>query len=975
MLENTVSHTQIFTDHEDTLFSLLLTDEASDLFDRTRDREAAIRHEALLTCTDKKWSSMIHILALSNLLQLSIESVYPNANKGLRPLFHQRISPFDSPRVVDAKFGIIWSRDGNLDTRTGFAYEPNHFALLISNDVYTDDCSEVVSNSVPGCCKDVSKSVPKCNDISNSVPECSEAAVQGNRLDIDTYNMSGKSGKITADNAQEENPSKVLDDAQSFLYDIGRLLNSSSFHLTDQERYKFLEHHFRPDENFSQFCQQTVIKGTLKKKYTLTFQYSWLVKYPWLVYSPILGGGLCKYCILFPPQTGRVKNAVLVSRPFVNLTKAVGKDGVFENHANCDYHKQSLVKGSSFAAVIQNPKESVRFKLSEANELIYKKNEHILKSIIKVVLLCGKQNIALRGHRDDSTSTSGRKGNFHAILSLLSDNDDVLRQHLLEGRKNAQYTSKTIQNQLISIIGMFIRDRLTKTLKSGAENSFYSVIADEVTDSSNKEILSLCLRFVSFEPIPVIKEIFFDFLHLEGINGEKIAETLLKSLQINGIDVSRCRGQCYDGASAMSSERVGVQKRVRDLSPRAIYVHCNSHVLNLSIASSSKLPQIRNMIDSINETFLFFRNSPKRQHLLESIIENQLPDSRVQKLKGLCKTRWVERHTCLETFLELYQPVVLSLTGITDPTSVDFEIPSWDRESRIKAQGLLSTLLSSAFIMAFFIAKNVLDLIKPLAVKLQKRDLDILSAVMLIDTCISSVKDLRKDIDNEFTCWYREADELAKTLGTQLLMPRTAGRQNNRGNIAGTDPEEYYKLNIAIPFCDHLSNEMSLRFAKEDRVSLSLLSLLPKHIITTDIDDLIEKLQFWEPDMPASSCLRRELLTWKKQWIDSSTETQDNLTNIIDCLATVDKDIFPNIHLILSIGCVLPITSCEAERSFSALRRTKTYLRSTMGEERLAGLALMNVHSNIEIDIDEILKMFVEFYPRKMFKKSLFIDE
>lgn len=131
------------------------------------------------------------------------------------------------------------------------------------------------------------------------------------------------------------------------------------------------------------------------------------------------------------------------------------------------------------------------------------------------------------------------------------------------------------------------------------------------------------------------------------------------------------RSVCY-----VIRERVGVQKRVRDLSPRAIYVHCNSHVLNLSIASSSKLPQIRNMIDSINETFLFFRNSPKRQHLLERIIENQLPDSRVQKLKGLCKTRWVERHTCLETFLELYQPVVLSLTGITDPTSVDFEIPS-----------------------------------------------------------------------------------------------------------------------------------------------------------------------------------------------------------------------------------------------------------------------------------------------------------
>lgn len=93
-------------------------------------------------------------------------------------------------------------------------------------------------------------------------------------------------------------------------------------------------------------------------------------------------------------------------------------------------------------------------------------------------------------HRDDSTSTTGRKGNFHAILSLLSDSDNVLRQHLLEGRKNAQYTSQTIQNQLIFIIGMFIRNHLTNILKSGEVNSFYSVIPDEVTDSSNKEILS-----------------------------------------------------------------------------------------------------------------------------------------------------------------------------------------------------------------------------------------------------------------------------------------------------------------------------------------------------------------------------------------------------------------------------------------------------------------------------------------------------
>ena len=50
----------------------------------------------------------------------------------------------------------------------------------------------------------------------------------------------------------------------------------------------------------------------------------------------------------------------------------------------------------------------------------------------------------------------------------------------------------------------------------------------------------------------------------------------------------------------MSSSRVGVQARIRALAPRALYVHCNSHVLNLSIASSCQIQAIKNMIDTIN---------------------------------------------------------------------------------------------------------------------------------------------------------------------------------------------------------------------------------------------------------------------------------------------------------------------------------------------------------------------------------------
>ena len=56
-----------------------------------------------------------------------------------------------------------------------------------------------------------------------------------------------------------------------------------------------------------------------------------------------------------------------------------------------------------------------------------------------------------------------------------------------------------------------------------------------------------------------------------------------------------------------------------------------------------------------------------------------------------------------------------------------------------------------------------------------------------------------------------------------------------------------------------------------------------------------------------------------------------------------------------SLVCTLPVTSCDCESSVSALWRLKTYLRTTMGQDRLTGLALMHVHYATEIDIEEVI--------------------
>ena len=83
---------------------------------------------------------------------------------------------------------------------------------------------------------------------------------------------------------------------------------------------------------------------------------------------------------------------------------------------------------------------------------------------------------------------------------------------------------------------------------------------------------------------------------------------------------------------------------------------------------------------------------------------------------------------------------------------------------------------------------------------------------------------------------------------------------------------------------------------------------------------------------------------------------------------------FPNIYTILHIMAVWPLTSCEAERSFSGLRRLKNYMRSTMKEDRLNGLALMMVHRTISVSVENIIDTFAAKHPRRM-RLELILDD
>jgi len=80
---------------------------------------------------------------------------------------------------------------------------------------------------------------------------------------------------------------------------------------------------------------------------------------------------------------------------------------------------------------------------------------------------------------------------------------------------------------------------------------------------------------------------------------------------------------------------------------------------------------------------------------------------------------------------------------------------------------------------------------------------------------------------------------------------------------------------------------------------------------------------------------------------------------------------FTEVEILIKLLMTCPASSCEAERSFSALRRLKTYLRSTMTQKRLSNLAICYVHKHI-LDTIDIIDLATDFVDFNDYRKTVF---
>ena len=167
------------------------------------------------------------------------------------------------------------------------------------------------------------------------------------------------------------------------------------------------------------------------------------------------------------------------------------------------------------------------------------------------------------------------------------------------------------------------------------------------------------------------------------------------------------------------------------------------------------------------------------------------------------------------------------------------------------------------------------------------------------------------------------------------------------GGIGGNCPPPEIKIIM----------QLTDRFNEHMKISCKIQLLVPMYICNAEYEGLSEAVEFYKQDISKNE-MKDEFVRWKAKWLRERNEGKDIPSNAVETLtaiSTSQKIFYPNVYVLIKILATLPVTTASAERSFSCLRRLKSYLRSTMCEERLSGLAMMQIQRKKMPSADEVL--------------------
>ena len=198
------------------------------------------------------------------------------------------------------------------------------------------------------------------------------------------------------------------------------------------------------------------------------------------------------------------------------------------------------------------------------------------------------------------------------------------------------------------MMGLYIAREIAASIKS---SRFFTIMADEVTDVSNKEQVVICFRSIdeNFEA----HEDFIGLHTVDSIKADNLVRVLKDAVLRMNLDMKNCRGQCYNGAANMSGAKHGTSTQIQSEEPKAIFIHCFGHALNLAVADTVKKNRIlRDTLDTVFEISRLLKFSPCRDAMFTKLKADLCPD--VPGFRTLCPTRWMVKAASMESVVENY---------------------------------------------------------------------------------------------------------------------------------------------------------------------------------------------------------------------------------------------------------------------------------------------------------------------------------
>lgn len=739
-----------------------------------------------------------------------------------------------------------------------------------------------------------------------------------------------------------------------------RLFNADRLHPTDRGHFPETIHSTALKEMIISHgpCRPSNADKRIQKHFAFYTKGNLKIEREWLCYSPTLEKAYCEVCWLF----GNRNNHAFRTEWVRGVTDDHKKSGFLKRIKT---HEQSETHISA-ARVYQQWKSEKRMDEQLASRIQEETNvwRQVISRVIDIILTMSSMCIALRGHREKLDGKECEGGNFLSIVNMLAKYDPILQNILSLESRSTRYLSPVVQNELIELMHNALRSELVARIQAAP---FFSIIADTTSDVSRVDQLSIVVRWM--EDVK-IHETFLGFLRVTDATAGGLTKLITEFLKNIGLDLKKLRGQGYDGASVMSGHIHGVQHLMRGLTGGASavpFVHCAAHNLNLVVNDAVKATiQSTAFFDTIAEVYVFFASSLSRWAELAFSTET----AKMLTLKKVCPTRWSSRVNSVRALKNRYLCILKVLCKIS--------LTSKSAKERADANGLRKKIETFEFLVFIVFWERLLLVIDRASRELQSSEMDLGRASILLQMAFKDLKFLRNDWKSVVSTasaiaknWSVEAKFVEKRVSK---IKRFYDELSNDERL--TNPEEAFRAHVFYPAVDTALQQLDSRFHGQHAVCEAFAFLMPANLAAFNDgmvnDGIASLINMYPLDFNSADDIQTELRQFSREFKKelekmSSVKSLHALLCESKLLASM-----PETATAISLFLTLPVTVATAERSFSKLKIIKSFLRSSMTQQRLDGLSLLAIeHKEAKfVNWSETVKTFASKNARRRSKFS-----